>query len=54
MEKPSAPPFPFAGVTCMLMGGLLLMSGGFRIGPILIGFAIIWTAIALILKVRRS
>jgi hypothetical protein len=46
-------PFPFAGVICLLMGGLLLISGGFRLGGILVGFAILWTAIALFLKMRR-
>lgn len=53
MEKPKAPPFPFAGVICFLMGGLLLISGGFRLGAFLIGAAIIWTVFALILIVKR-
>jgi hypothetical protein len=46
-------PFPFAGVICLLMGGLLLISGGFRLGGVLIGFAILWAAVALMLKLRR-
>jgi hypothetical protein len=49
-----APPFPFAGIICLLMGGLLLSSGGFRLGPYLIGFAILWAALALYLKLRRQ
>jgi hypothetical protein len=53
MAKLNNPPFPFAGVICLLMGGLLLLSGGFRIGTVLVGFAILWTAIALLLKLRR-
>ncbi len=35
------------------MGGLLMISGGFRLGGILVGFAILWAAIALFLKLRR-
>jgi hypothetical protein len=53
MAKLNDQPFPFAGVICLLMGGLLMISGGFRLGGILVGFAILWTAIALILKMRR-
>ena len=53
MAKLNDQPFPFAGVICLLMGGLLLISGGFRLGGILVGFAILWTAIALFLKLRR-
>jgi hypothetical protein len=53
MLKLNDQPFPFAGVICLLMGGLLLISGGFRLGGVLIGFAILWAAVALFLKVRR-
>jgi hypothetical protein len=53
MEKPKAPPFPYAGIICFLMGGLLLMSGGFRLGQYLIGIAIVWAALALALIVKR-
>jgi hypothetical protein len=53
MAKLNNPPFPFAGIICLLMGGLLLLSGGFRLGPVLIVFAIAWAAIALILKIKR-
>jgi hypothetical protein len=53
VAKLNNPPFPFAGIICLLMGGLLLISGGFRLGSVLVGFAIVWTAIALILKIRR-
>jgi len=52
MAKLNDPPFPFAGIICLLMGGLLLLSGGFRLGGILVGFAILWAAIALFLKMR--
>jgi hypothetical protein len=53
MERPKAPPFPYAGITCFLMGGLLLMSGGLRLGPILVGIAIVWAAVALALILKR-
>jgi hypothetical protein len=52
MAKLNNPPFLFAGIICLLMGGLLLLSGGFRLGGILVGFAIVWTVIALALKMR--
>jgi hypothetical protein len=52
-DKP-APPFPFAGIICLLMGGLLLFSGGFRWGAILIAFAIFWAIFALWLKKKQS
>ena len=54
MEKPNAPSFPYAGIICFLMGGLLLMSGGFRLGPILVGIAIVWAAFAIILILIRG
>jgi hypothetical protein len=54
MPKLNNPPFPFAGIICLLMGGLLLISGGFRLGGLLVGFAILWTAIAIFLKLRRQ
>jgi hypothetical protein len=47
------PPFPFAGIICLLMGGLLLISGGFKLGGILVGFAILWSATALLLKMKN-
>lgn len=53
MPKLNNPPFPFAGIICLLLGGLLLVSGGFRLGGFLVGFAILWTAIALVLKMRN-
>ena len=53
MAKLNNQPFPFAGIICLLMGGLLMISGGFRLGGILVGFAILWAAIALFLKLRR-
>jgi hypothetical protein len=53
MPKLNNPPFPFAGIICLLMGGLLLLSGGFRIGVYLVGSAILWAALALILKMKR-
>lgn len=53
MAKLNNQPFPFAGIICLLMGGLLLISGGFRLGGILVGFAILWAAIALFLKLRQ-
>jgi hypothetical protein len=52
MAQLNNPPFPFAGIICLLMGGLLLISGGFRLGGILVGFATLWAAIALFLKLR--
>lgn len=54
MAKLNNPPFPFPGIICLLMGGLLLISGGFRLGGVLVGFAIFWAVFALILKMRRS
>jgi hypothetical protein len=54
MSKLNNPPFPFAGIICFLMGGLLLLSGGFRLGGILVAFAIVWAAIALVLKMRSQ
>lgn len=53
MAKLNNQPFPFAGIICLLMGGLLLISGGFRLGGILVGFAILWAALALFLILRR-
>ena len=53
MEKPKAPPFPYAGIICFLLSGLLLTSGGFRLGPILVGIAIVWAAFAIILILKR-
>jgi hypothetical protein len=53
MAKLNNPPFPFAGIICLLMGGLLLISGGFRLGSVLVVFAILWSAVALLLKLRR-
>jgi hypothetical protein len=53
VPKLNNPPFPFAGIICLLMGGLLLLSGGFRLGGILVGFAILWAAIAMVLKINR-
>lgn len=53
MEKPKAPPFPYAGILCFLMGGLLLMYGGFRLGTLLVGIAIAWAAVAVVLIVKR-
>jgi hypothetical protein len=53
MPKLNDPPFPFAGIICLLMGGLLLISGGFKLGGILVGFAILWAALALFLKWKR-
>lgn len=54
MPKLNDQPFPFAGVICLLMGGLLLISGGFKLGGILVGFAILWAALALYLKMRKQ
>jgi hypothetical protein len=54
MAKLNNPPFPFAGVICLLMGGLLLLSGGFRLGRILVGLGLVWAAVALILKLREK
>ncbi len=54
MAKLNNPPFPFAGIICLLMGGLLLISGGFRLGSVLVGFGVLWAAIALALKMRRQ
>jgi hypothetical protein len=54
MAKLNNPPFPFAGIICLLMGGLLLLSGGMKLGRILVGFAIVWAAIALVLKTKRQ
>jgi hypothetical protein len=51
--SPDKPPFPFAGVSCLLMGGLLMYSGGMRLGPYLIGFAILWAAIAIFLRMKQ-
>jgi hypothetical protein len=53
MAKLNDQPFPFAGVICLLMGGLLLISGGFRLGGVLVGFAILWAGIAVFLKMNR-
>jgi hypothetical protein len=53
-SKPASPPFPFAGIICLLMGGLLLISGGFGLGKFMVGFAILWAAIALFLKMRTK
>ena len=53
MAKMNNPPFPFAGIICLLMGGLLLISGGFKLGTALVGFAIAWAAIAIVLKMNR-
>jgi hypothetical protein len=53
MPRLNNPQFPFAGIICLLMGGLLLLSGGFRLGGILVGFAIFWAAIAMVLKINR-
>lgn len=53
MPKLKDQSFPFAGIICLLMGGLLLLSGGFRLGEILVGFAILWAATAMILKINR-
>ena len=49
-----APPFPYAGVICFSMAGLLLISGGFSFGKYMLGFAILWAAIALFLKMRSK
>ena len=54
MPKLNDQPFPFAGIICLLLGGLLLISGGFRLGGVLVGFAIVWAAFALYLKTKRS
>lgn len=54
MPKLNNPPFPFAGIICLLMGGLLLISGGFKLGAVLVVFAILWTGIALVLKMRSQ
>lgn len=53
MEQKASPPFPFAGIICLLMGGLLLMSGGFWFGNVMVLFAVAWAALALYLKLRR-
>jgi hypothetical protein len=52
-QRIDAPPFPFAGIICLLMGGLLLISGGFRLGKYLVGFAVVWAILALVLKMKR-
>ncbi len=53
MEQKASPPFPFAGISCLLLGGLLLMSGGFRFGNVMVIFGVAWAALALYLKLRR-
>lgn len=54
MAKLNNPPFPYSGILCLLLGGLLLLYGGMKFGGILVGLAIAWTAIALLLKMRRQ
>ena len=54
MEKPKAPPFPYAGIGCFIMAGLLLLYGGYRLGVYLIGMGTAWAIFAIVLKIRRS
>ena len=54
MAEQKSPPFPFAGIICMLMGGLLLASGGFWFGKYMVIFGVAWAAFALVLKLRRG
>ena len=54
MAKLNNAPFQFAGIICLSMGGLLLISGGFRLGKFMVGFAVAWAILAVVLKMRRQ
>lgn len=52
-EKRPAPQFPYGGVGCFLMAGLLLLYGGYRVGLFLVGLGTAWAIFAIALKLKR-
>lgn len=52
-DKRPAPQFPYAGVGCFVMAGLLLLYGGYRVGVFLVGLGAAWAIFAIALKLKR-